>query len=114
MSSYIAISIIHEDQREWALLVDLLEAHLNESLHDPASPRWTSRDVYTHCPMDEFLGRVSESSTGRKEISPPEGTDDEINARWQQEDSRLTTDQARQWVQKAFGRRIQTIKVGTN
>lgn len=104
-------SIINDDQTEWELLVNVLEAHPNESLHDPTSPPWTSRDVYTHLARwMEYWTEYLKAQLVGKEIAPIEGTDDEINACWQKEDSRLTLDQARQWAQRAFGQRIQTIK----
>ena len=39
-----------------------------------------------------------------------EGTEDEINARWQQEDSALSLDEARERAQRAFDRRIEAIE----
>ncbi len=38
------------------------------------------------------------------------GTDDEINARWQQEDSELSLDEARERAQQAFERRLRAIE----
>lgn len=43
-------------------------------------------------------------------LPPLEGTDDEINARWQREDSGLSLDKARQRAQQAFERRVRAIE----
>ena len=104
-------AMFQEDQAQWDRLVSLLEAHPEESLHGPGSPSWTSRDVYAH------LARWIELSTAQLKarlagtpVPIAEGTDDEINARWQQEDSRLSLAEARAWAQRAFEERIQTIR----
>jgi hypothetical protein len=39
-----------------------------------------------------------------------DGTDDEINARWQTEDRVLRLDQARSWAQRAFDERVLSIQ----
>ena len=103
-------AMLREDRAKWEALVVVLEAHPQGSLHDAGSPSWTSRDVYAH------LARWIERSTAQLEarlagrtLPPLEGTDDEINARWQLEDSRLSLDEARQRAQTAFERRLQAI-----
>jgi hypothetical protein len=104
-------AMFQEDQSQWDRLVAMLEAHPEESLHPPDSPTWTSRDVYSH------LARWMKLSTAQLEArlagTPApmaEGTDDEINARWQQKDSRLSLAEARAWAQRAFEERIQAIR----
>jgi hypothetical protein len=106
-------AMLAEDRAEWALLVAALDAHPNAPLHDPESPEWTARDVYAH------LAHWIEHSTAAFEswlatralpASQLEGSDDEINARWQAEDQRLTLDEARAWAQRAFDRRIAVIE----
>lgn len=103
--------MLHEDTAEWQALVAVLEAHPNESLHNPDSPSWNSRDVYAH------LARWMEHSTTSLEARlagrtsrPIPGTDDAINARWQQEDSGLSLAEAREKAQKAFERRKHLIE----
>jgi hypothetical protein len=103
--------MLREDRAEWDALLALLEAHPEGSLHASGSPSWTSRDIYAH------LARWIEHSTATLEarlagrtLPPLEGTDDEINARWQQEDSGLTLGQARQRAQAAFERRLRAIQ----
>lgn len=89
----------------------MLEAHPEGNLHSPGSPSWSSRDVYAH------LARWIEHSTAALEarlagctLPPLEGTDDEINSRWQREDSRLSLDEARERAEAAFERRLRVIE----
>ena len=103
--------MLQEDRAEWEALTAVLDAHPKGTLHDPSSPRWTSRDVYAH------LARWIEHSTAALEallagrtLPPLEGTDDEINARWQQEDSGLSLGEARERAQQAFERRLRAIE----
>ena len=49
--------MLSERRREWALLCEALDAHPEGALHDPASPEWTARDVFTH------LAAMMEGST---------------------------------------------------
>jgi hypothetical protein len=104
-------AMLREDRDEWQALVALLEAHPDENLHASGSPSWTSRDIYAH------LARWIEHSTATLEarlagrtLPPLEGADDEINARWQREDSGQTLDQARRRAQTAFERRLRAIR----
>ena len=103
---------LQEDREEWAKLVAILDTHAEGPLHDPESPEWTARDVYTH------LARWMEHSTDALEawlagrtIAPLEGADDdETNARIQREYSHLSLDEARERAQRTFERRIQAIE----
>lgn len=110
MDSASVLNMLREDIAEWEKLVAVLEAHPEESLHDPSSPPWTSRDIYAH------LARWMEHSTASLEArlagrtTPPiKGTFDEINARWQQEDSGLSLAEAREKARLAFERRRYVI-----
>ena len=103
--------MLQEDRAEWQALVAVLDAHPEASLHEPGSPPWTSRDVYAH------LARWMELSTSQLEagldegtIPRIEGTDDEINARWQQEDSGLSLEEARTWAQSEYNRRLRVVE----
>ena len=103
--------MLQEDRAEWEALTAVLDAHPEGSLHGPSSPRWTGRDVYAH------LARWIERSTDALEarlagpaLPPLEGTDDEINARWHQEDSGLSLGEARERAQQAFERRLRAIE----
>ena len=111
-----------EDRREWAALCAALDAHPGGALHDTAplpfregarglGPQWTARDVYAH------LARWIAHSTGDLEAvlagrgtQVIEGSDDEINARWQAEDSGLSLGEARERAQRAFDRRLAAIE----
>ena len=56
--------------------------------------------------MDAFTAWLD----GRRIIPSLEGTDDEINARWQTEDSVLSLGEARALAQRAFDRRAAAIE----
>ena len=99
------------DRIVWDKLVSVLDAHPEESLYDPASPRWTSRDVYAH--ITRWLNHSNELietyCTGKKTPSL-EGTAEEINSRWQREDSRMSLNDVRERARKAFTRRLRSIE----
>ncbi|MCH8062957.1 MAG: maleylpyruvate isomerase N-terminal domain-containing protein [Chloroflexi bacterium] len=103
--------MLQQDLAEWRKLVAVLNAHPDESLHEPASPEWKSRDIYAHLArwMELSTSQLQASLEGRI-IPRIEGTDDEINARWQQEDSGLSLDEAREGAQSEFDRRIRAIR----
>ncbi len=103
--------MLREDRAEWEALTAVLDAHTERSLHDPSSPLWTSRDVYAH--LARWIERSTSEIEARLEgraLPPREGTDDEINARWQQEDSGLSLGEARERAQQAFERRLRAIE----
>ena len=105
-------TLIQGDRKEWEALVAALEAHPKGPLHDPESPEWTSRDVYAH--LARWMERSTEglqSWLASRTILPPvEGTDDEINARWQEQDSAVSLDEARERAQRAFDGLHQAIE----
>ena len=110
MDSQAVAAMLRKDRAEWEALVASLESRPDDSLHDAGSPRWTSRDVYAH------LARWIEHSTAHLEarlagraFPPMDGTDDEINARWQRAGSRLGLEEARHWAERAFERRLRAI-----
>lgn len=104
--------MLDNDLEEWEALVLDLEAHPDAVLHDPASPGWTARDVYAHLArwMEHSTSSLEAYVAGRDQPSPIEGTDDEINARWQAEDAALTLDDARSRAETQFERRSQVIE----
>ncbi len=104
-------AMLREDRAEWDSLVAVPEAQPDGPLHDPDSPHWTSRDVYTHlaCWMEHSTDILEAHLAGRA-LPALEGSDDEINARWQAEHSRMSRDEARAWAQQAFERRIHAIE----
>ena len=112
MDAEAVAAMLRKDRAEWEALTVVLDAHPEGSLHDPSSPLWTSRDVYAH------LSRWIEHSTAALEarlagrtLAQLEGTDDEINARWQQEDSGLSLGEALERARQAFARRLRAIEV---
>ncbi len=104
--------MLDEDRQEWQALCAALDAHPDGPLHDPESPEWTSRDVYAHLArwMEHSTAAFQSWLANRTIPKGPEGDDDEINARWQAEDSGLTLDEARARAQRAFGTRIAAIE----
>ena len=105
-------ALLREDREEWEALVAVLEARPDGPLHDPESPEWTSRDVYNH--LARWINHSAdalEAWLAGRTIAPLEGADDdETNANIQQEYSHLSLDEAREWAQQAFERRIQAIE----
>lgn len=102
--------MLAEDRSEWQRLSGILDAHPTQPVH-AAGAAWTSRDIYAH--LARWMERSMSDLQARLEghpLAPLPGTDDEINARWQDEDSRLTFQQARQWAWRAFEQRIRTIE----
>lgn len=111
MDAAAVAAMTREDRAEWEALVAVLEAHPEENLHGPGSPPWTSRDVYAH--LSRWIGHSTarlEARLAGRTLPPLEGTDDEINARWQQEDSRVSLDEARQRAERAFEQRLRAIE----
>ena len=104
-------AMLRKDRAEWEALVDTLQAHPEEALHDPDFPVWTSRDAYTHlaCWIEHSTATLQTYLVGH--IPPPlEGTDDEINARWQQQFRDLSLTEAREWAYRAFEQRLRAIE----
>ena len=103
-------NMLREDRAEWNALVAVLDAHPGEALHGGTSV-WVSRDVYAH------LARWMEHSTADLQarledltLPPLSGTEDEINARWQQADSVLSFAAARERAHAIFERRLRAIQ----
>jgi hypothetical protein len=99
------------DHIVWNALVCLLEKHPEESLHGPASPRWTSRDVYAH--LARWLNHNNaciEAYCAGTELPQHLKAPEEMNDIWQQEDSVLTLADARTKAMAAFARRMGIIE----
>jgi hypothetical protein len=105
-------AMLREDRSAWHSLVEVLEAHAGRPLHAEGSPPWTSRDVYAHLArwMEHSTAALNVWLADHKPLPPPAGTDDEINARWQEEDNRLTLEEARRRAREAFERRVRAIQ----
>ena len=103
-------AMLRIDRIGWDALVSLLDTRPGESLHDPASPRWTSRDVYAH--FARWLNHSNaciEACCAGRELPSLDGTPEEMNTRWQREDSRMSLDDAREKALTAFARRMDII-----
>ena len=116
-------AMLAEDRREWAALCATLDAHPGGALHDPAplpfregarglGPQWTARDVYAHLArwISHSTNDLETILAGKRKVQVLEGTEDEINARWQAEDSGLSLAEARARAQQAFDRRVAAIE----
>ncbi len=111
MDTEAVAAMLREDRVEWEALIAVLEAHPEERLHDASSPPWTSRGVYAHLARwIEHSTAVLEARLAGRTLNQLEGTDDEINARWQREDSRLSLGEARERARATFERRLQIIE----
>ncbi len=105
--------MLRDDRAAWDDLVAILDAHPLEILHDPASSwHWTSRDVYAHLArwLTRSMDELETLLAGRPPLAPLQGTDDEINRRWQREDSSLSLEEARSLAQTAFDRRVRIME----
>src|SRR3990170_1772385 len=115
MDTTSAQAMLREDRAEWEALCAALDAHPDGPLHDPESPEWTARDVYTHLArMMEITTNLLEAKLAGHSIPSFEGGDDEaenkVNAEIQRQYSHMTLAEAREWAQREFERRIQAIE----
>jgi hypothetical protein len=103
--------MVARDREEWRKLAALLDAQPGTPVHGPDSPDWNARDVYAH--FARWIGHSTddfEATLAGRGLPRPEGTDDEINARWQQEDAAVSLDDARRLAQCALDRRIEVLQ----
>lgn len=80
-------ALLAKDREAWDALTSALEARPDEVLHDPESPLWTARDVYSHLArwIDRSMDQLEVVLADGERLAPMPGRDDEINARWQAE-----------------------------
>ena len=100
--------MLRHDREEWSALVGELEAAAGEAVYDdPGSPPWIPRDVYAHLSrwIDHSAAQFERAVAGLDPLPAIEGTDDEINARWQIEDQAITHEEARRRAFAAYDRR---------
>jgi len=105
-------AVLAEDRREWDALVSVLDARPTGTVHGSGKNAWNSRDVFTHVAhwlrfSNNNLKKVREGKT--MELVDESQIED-INRKWQQEDSKLTLKEARQWAIREFEQRITLIK----
>ena len=111
MDAVAVAAMLAEDRAAWEALVAVLEAHPERNLHEAGSPPWTSRDVYAHLARwIEHSSSHLEARLAGRTLPRIEGTDDEINARWQREDGSLSLGEAQERAQTAYGRRLRLIE----
>ncbi len=106
-------AMIAEDREEWQKLVAVLDSRPEGPLHDPESPEWTARDVYTHIArlMEGSVRQMRGMRAGHRVTDMYAGADeDEVNARVQQKYSNMTFDEARAWAHKGFDGLIAAIE----
>jgi hypothetical protein len=104
-------TLLMVDHIVWNALACLLEKHPGESLHEPASPQWTSRDVYAH--FARWLNHSNaciEAYCAGREQPPLEASPEEMNTLWQQADSHMSLDEARTKAGVAFTSRMVCIE----
>lgn len=105
-------AMLGRDHEEWGALVATLDERPEGALHDTNSPAWDARDIYSH--LARWINHSTDDLEARlagRALAPLDGSDDEINARWQAEDSALTLAEARDRAHIAFDRRIAAIEV---
>jgi hypothetical protein len=111
MNSKMIDEMIQKDRLEWESLTAILDAHPEESLHGSNSPPWTSRDIYAHLARwMSYSNQNMEAYCDRKTSSPLVKNFEELNARWQQEDSWMTLMEARNAAHEAFNRRLKILR----
>lgn len=110
-------AIIHaqaeDDRAEWARLVAILDAHPDGSLHDPESPDWTSRDVYTHLAqmMQWTAKEIERLAAGEpKRTYDTSVSEDDWNAQLRERYRHMSLEEARKWANEAFARRERAIE----
>ena len=111
MDSQAVAAMLRSDRAEWKALVAVLQAHPEQRLHADGSPPWVARDVYAH--LARWITRSTDDLEARlagRILPPLEGSDDEINARWQGEDSALSLDEARHRAGETFEHRLRAIE----
>lgn len=106
-------AIIDEDWQDWRKLVTVLDAHAHERLHDPESPEWTARDVYTHLAhMMEWTARAIETAAAdQPRMQPASGmSEDEWNAELKRRYEHVSLEESKARAQAAFEHRIHAIE----
>jgi hypothetical protein len=101
--------IIPKELLEWELLTIILDNHPDKNLHSPGSIPWTSRDIYAH--LARWIGHSNQLINNYLDTgstTPPLNrvTIEEMNTRWQQEDSTMTLQNARKKAHDMFEERL--------
>jgi hypothetical protein len=111
MNKKMVTQMIAKDRVEWGLLTVILDAHSTEVLHAPPSPPWTSRDIYAH--LARWLNNSNkdmEAYCSGGPLSPAVDNFEEVNSRWQKEDSSMSLAEARKKASEAFNKRLNILE----
>jgi len=105
-------ALLTEDRKEWDALLPVLDTRPTGTVHGNGKNAWDSRDVYAH--IAHWLRYSNDNLAKAREGQPVRLVDEsqieDINHKWQQKDSQLTLQAARQWALTEFARRIELIK----
>ena len=108
-------AMLAEDERVWAELIAVLDAHPDVNLHSRGSKPWNSRDAYAHLARwMEYSANALKALIAGGEPPPPnmEDISEGLNIKWQAEDISLSLEEARKRAVQAFRKRkdaVQTI-----
>jgi len=105
-------AMLQRDEDQWHALVAFLDGAGDAVVHQPPAPPWNARDVYAHLArwITHSTDAFEAHRDGRDLPPDPPGTDDEINARWQEEDVSLSLAQARERSHAAYKRRLSVVR----
>ena len=112
MNSAEISAILLEDQKEWEALCAVLDVRPTGVVHGIGPTSWNARDVYAHVArwLEYSNSNLENALTGIPLSNIQESQFDEINGRWQQEDSELSLVEARIRAYKEFQRRVKIIQ----
>jgi hypothetical protein len=106
-------AMLAEDERVWAELCAVLDAHPDVNLHSRDSKPWNSRDAYAHLARwMEYSTKALKALVAGEKPFPPilEDVSEELNVKWQAEDTSLNLKEARKRAMYAFQERQYAIQ----
>lgn len=106
------IAILQEDQKEWDTLTAILDARPEGVIQGAGATAWNSRDVYAHLArwLNHSSSHIENVLNSKPQLDINDSQIDEINLRWQREDSALTLIDARHRAYEEFQRRAELIQ----
>lgn len=104
-------ALLAEDDHTWAELTAVLDAHPDVNLHAAGSKPWNSRDAYAHLArwLEYDTAKINAVVAG-KPLPVAGKSVEEVNARWEAEDSSLSLEEARQRAFMSYRKRQHTIE----